>query len=83
MASYGIYVTDAGGGAWQMTTVMRAPTTATITGGVDLNTTTAGTGFRQAATTTSDGLGHVMHSPNEVLARCMALIADDRSYNGD
>ena len=81
MASYQLNCTDNGDGTWSLGTIMRGPT-GSVYGGTDLNTITASTGFRQAATTISDSLGHQMRNPLEVFARAMSLVAADRSLNG-
>ncbi len=95
MASYAVGVIDNLDGSWSFV-ALRAPTTnvsTTANGGTNLNTNTfswtqatgalaSASGFQDAATTTSDGLGHVQRSPLEVLERVKALIADDRAFNG-
>lgn len=93
MADYGIKITDNSDGTFTMTTVMRGPTTTTITGGTSLlsNTftqtaatgvVTAISGFQTEATDTGDGLGHKFRSPIEALQRAMGFIASDRAFNG-
>lgn len=76
MASYGVNVLhDGTPNGWTMT-ILRGPTTA-ASGGTNLDTTTAGTGFQQAASTS------LMTNPTIVLERAMQMIRADRSKNGD
>ena len=80
MANYLIQVVDNVDGSWSLG-VFRAPANLG-SGGTNLNTVTASTGFQQAGTNTADGLGHVLRSPSEVLTRVDAMIRADRSLNG-
>jgi len=92
MASYSVNVTDNGDGSWTLAAVLRGPSTV-ASGGTSLITNTfvqnsatgaltSDSGFLAGATTTTDGLGHSLRSPGDVLERAKALIALDRSYNG-
>lgn len=91
MANYNVVLTDTNG---QFTfSVVRNPTSVTVTGGTSLNTNTftqnsasgallTASGFQVSDTTTSDGLGHVQLAPHEALNRVSELIRNDRSFNG-
>ena len=81
MANYSVNITDNGDGTFAMTSVLRAPTTV-ASGGTNLDTTTANSGFQQAASATSLVNGQKLRSPAEVLIRAGALIMADRSFNG-
>ena len=81
MANYAVNIVDNGDGTWTLSGIFRTPA-AFASGGTNLNTITASTGFQQAGTTSSDGLGHQMRNPGEVLQRAGTMIFADRSLNG-
>lgn len=91
MANYGIQISDNGDGSWTLTSCLRAVTT--VSGGTSLLTNTftqtaatgalaSASGFLVSATTTTDGLGHILRSPSEVIERAKAIIQNDRVQNG-
>jgi hypothetical protein len=92
MANYAILVTDNGNGSFTLTSVIRDPGT-NPSGGTSLLTNTysqnaatgaltSASGFLDTATTTTDGLGHVLRNPMEAIERGSEIIRNDRSYNG-
>lgn len=92
MASYAILATDNGDGSFTLTSVLRGPTTLP-SGGTSLLTNTytqnsatgallTASGFLDTATTTTDGLGHVLRNPAEAFQRGVALVCNDRAFNG-
>lgn len=92
MANYSVNVTDNLDGSWTLTSVLRAPTTP-ASGGTSLLTNTftqsattgllsTASGFLVSATTTTDGLGHVLKSPQDCFERANAMIRNDRAFNG-
>jgi len=93
VANYSINVTDNGDGTWALNGVQRAPTT-NASGGTDIsanNTVTVNaatgalltaSGFKDSATDTGDGLGHKLRSPMEAFERGIAMVRNDRSFNG-
>ncbi len=92
MANYSVNVTDNGDGNFTLTSVLRSPSTP-ASGGTSLLTnvytqsSTTGalltaSGFLDTATTTTDGLGHVLRNPAEAFQRGIALINNDRAFNG-
>lgn len=81
MANYAVNIVDNGDGTFSLSALFRSPA-AYASGGTNLLTVTASTGFLQAATNTGDGLGHQMRSPSEVASRAMTILLADRSMNG-
>ncbi len=92
MASYSVNITDNSDGSFTLTSVLRAPTTV-ASGGTSLLTNTftqtaatgalaTASGFLVSATTTTDGLGHILKSPSDCLERASALVRNDRAFNG-
>ncbi len=92
MANYSINVTDNGNGSFTLSAVLRDPTTV-ASGGTSLLTNTfvqnaatgvltSASGFLDSATTTTDGLGHVLRNPPEAIERGIELIRNDRAFNG-
>lgn len=94
MANYAIIVTDNGDSNFTLSVCNRGTTSSTVTGGTSLLTNTftqssatgvvtSASGFLVTATTTTDGLGHVLRSPAEAFQRGIAIINSDRAFNGN
>ncbi len=92
MANYSINVTDNGNGSFTLSAVLRDPSTV-ASGGTSLLTNTyvqnaatgaltSASGFLDTATTTTDGLSHVLRNPWEAFERGISIARNDRAFNG-
>jgi hypothetical protein len=86
MANYAALFTDNADGTFTITTLMRAPTTTTITGGTSLLTDTYSQNAATGALTSASGFKvttntSTLRSPAECFERSSAIVRNDRSFN--